>query len=335
MTTTAWAPGRVNLIGDHTDHTGGFVLPMAIDLGTTVVGNVTDDRFVRLSSDHDPATISLPVPVVDPARFEPVWGRYVAGVAAELELSTGFTGTVTTTLPVGSGLSSSASLLVATALALGADPSNHRELALMCQRAEQRAAGVPCGVMDHLAVVEGRAGHALLIDTSSLHVEPVPLPDDVEVVVVHSGEPRRLASSPYAERRARCEAAQAELGSLRSASLVDVEQIADPTVRAAARHVVTENQRVLAAADALRDGDVIEVGRLMTASHASLRHDLDVSTPALDALVHRLVATRGVYGARLTGAGFGGCVVALARPGAVTEGWVVRASGGAGLRRRR
>ena len=325
----AHAPGRVNLIGDHTDTTGGWVLPMAVDRGTTVVGE-RSGREVRLRSTAVAGEAVVPIDVADPAAVTPEWARYVAGVVAEVRPGRGLVGEVRTTLPVGAGLSSSAALEVAVALALGAEGSPV-DLARLTQRAEQRASGVPCGIMDQLASVAGRAGHALLIDCTALTVDPVPVPDDVEVVVVHSGEPRTLAGSAYAERRAACEVAEAVIGPLRSAGLDEVTRVADPVVRARARHVVTENARVLAAAAALRAGDVATVGRLMGESHASLRDDFAVSTPGLDRLVARLSATPGVLGARLTGAGFGGCAVAITVPGTLAEGWVVRAADGAAL----
>lgn len=327
----ARAPGRVNLIGDHTDHTGGFVLPMAIDRATAITGEATDEPVIRLTSDAQDGTVAVPLPVADPGVVGPSWGRYVAAVAAALGREAGFAGHVTSTVPVGAGLSSSAALLVATGLAFGADPADRVTLARLAQSAERSAVGVPCGIMDPLASVAGREGHALLIDTARAEATPVPVPDDVDVVVVHSGEARSLAGSPYAERRARCETAAGLVGSLREASLGEVAAITDPVVRAAGRHVVTENARVRQAATALADGAIDEVGRLMVESHRSLRDDLEVSTPALDRLVDRLVATPGVFGARLTGAGFGGCVVALARPGALREGWVVRPSDGASV----
>ena len=323
----AHAPGRVNLIGDHTDYTGGLVLPMAVDLGTTVAGE-PGGREVRLASADAEGEVVVPLDVDEPAAVEPAWGRYVAGVVAVTRPAEGFTGDVTTTLPVGAGLSSSAALEVAVALALGFAGSAV-ELALACQRAEQLASGVPCGVMDQLAAAAGVAGHALLIDCGTLAVRPVPLPAGVEVVVVHSGEPRRLADSAYAERRRHCEAAAALVGPLDRASLASVEGLTDPVLRARARHVVTENERVRRFAAALEEGDVAACGRLMVESHESLRLDFEVSTPRLDRLVARLVSTPGVHGARLTGAGFGGCVVALTEPGALAEGWHVRAVDGA------
>jgi galactokinase len=253
----------------------------------------------------------------------------VAGVVAELRPPVGLEGTVSSTLPVGAGLSSSAALEVAVALALGFD-GGARALAELCQRAEQRASGVPCGVMDQLASAAGVAGHALLLDCTSLEVVPVALPDDVEVVAVHSGEARQLAGSAYADRRAQVEAAQAIVGPLRDTRIGDLAAIRDPVLHRRARHVVTENERVHTLAEALRRDDVAAAGALVVESHTSLRDDFAVSTPALDALVERLVATPGVYGARLTGAGFGGCAVALARPGAVRDGhgvWRLQASG--------
>ncbi len=323
----AVAPGRVNLIGDHTDYLGGLVLPMAIHLGTTVEGQPGGDTVTLTSTDQaQPAVVALDVE--DPAAVEPGWARYVAGVVAEVRPATGFTGTVTTTLPIGGGLSSSAALEVAVALALGFE-GTPLELAETCQRAEQRASGVPSGIMDQLASAAGVEGHALLIDCRSLEVRPVSVPDDVEIVVVDSGEARTLVGSAYAERRAQAEMAEAVIGPLRDATTLDLKKLQDPVTAARARHVMTENARVWAFAEALAEGWPAEAGALMAASHASLRDDYEVSTPGLDALVERLSATPGVHGARLTGAGFGGCVVALTEPGALDEGWKVRPAAGA------
>ena len=303
----AYAPGRVNLIGDHTDYAGGYVLPMAVDMGTTVELAGAGPAVVLTSDvEAEPAMVGLDVS--DPRQVEPAWARYVAGVVALLRPATGGRGRVTTTLPVGAGLSSSAALEVATALALGFEGSAI-DLAQLCQRAEQLASGVPCGVMDQLTSAAGVEGHALLIDCGSLVVTPVLVPSHAEVVVIHSGQVRALDGSGYAARRAELEAGHP--GRL--------------------RHVASENERVLACAEALRAGDLVRAGRLMVASHESLRDDYEVSTPVLDALVTRLCGQPGVHGARLTGAGFGGCVVALTDPGALREGWVVRPSAGARL----
>ena len=327
---TAVAPGRVNLIGDHTDTTGGLVLPLAVDLVTTVTGR-TGGTEVVLTSDTEAEPARVPLDVADPAAATPGWARYVAGVVAELRPPVGFTGTVTTTLPVGAGLSSSAALEVAVALALGFD-GDPLDLARLTQRAEQVASGVPCGIMDQLASAAGVDGHALLIDCHSLVITPVPVPDGAEIRVVHSGQARELASSAYAERAASVHAAEAVVGPLRLVHDIDaLDVIEDELLRRRARHVVTENARVRRAAAALQAGDLPTAGRAMVASHTSLRDDFEVSTDVLDRLVERLTATPGVYGARLTGAGFGGCVVALTEPGVLSEGWAVRASRGAHL----
>ena len=323
----AFAPGRVNLIGDHTDYTGGYVLPIAVHLGTTVDAQLGGGEVFLVSS-HEPEPAVIPLDVADPANVEPSWARYVAGVVAELRPAHGLRGTVRTTLPVGAGLASSAALEVAVAWALGFR-GTPLELALVCQRAEHRASGVPCGIMDQLASVAGCAGHALLIDCTTNHVQPIPLPPDIDVVAVHSGQNRQLAGTAYAERRADCERATAVIGPLRDAVVADLRRIPDDRVRRRARHVITENARVLAFVDELHHGDPAAAGTLMDESHASLRDDFDVSSPALDDLVDRLHRTPGVLGARLTGAGFGGCAVAITEPGALTDGWLLEAVGGA------
>ncbi len=325
----AEAPGRVNLIGDHTDYTGGFVLPMAVDRGT-VVDLVPGGDVVELVSDGQTDPAVVPLDVVDPAAVEPDWARYVAGVVAVLRPSRGGRGRVTSTLPVGAGLSSSAALEVAVALALGFR-GTPLELALACQEAEQRASGVPSGVMDQLASAAGISGRALLIDCTSFDVTPVPIPEGIEVVVADSGQSRALAGSAYGERRRQCEAAATVLGPLREATVEDLHRLSEPVLRRRARHVITENARVLTFVERLRQGDVAGAGELMSESHASLRDDFEVSTPTLDSLVERMAAAPGVLGARLTGAGFGGCAVALAQEGSPVEGWRLRAAAGARL----
>jgi galactokinase len=322
-----FAPGRVNLIGEHTDYTGGMVLPMAIDLGTTFEGERTGRTLHLRSSDVEGALV-LPLEVPDPAGVEPAWGRYVAGVVSVVRPTMAITGTISTTLPIGAGLSSSAALEVAIALALGFE-GPVVELALACQRAEQLASGVPCGVMDQLASAGGIDGHALMIDYGTLEMTPVAVPPNLDIVVVHSGESRALGDSHYAQRRAECEEAASIIGPLSSATPEDAAELANPVLRARARHVTTENRRVREFAAAMVDGDLELCGRLMAASHRSLARDFEVSTPRLDALVERLRSLPGVYGARLTGAGFGGCVVALSEPDALAEGWHVRPSAGA------
>ena len=327
----ARAPGRVNLIGDHTDYTGGFVLPMAVDRATTV-DLVRGGDTVELTSAEEPEPALVDLGVGEPRSLRPEWARYVGGVVTAVRPAAGGWGRVESTVPLGAGLSSSAALEVALALALGFEGSP-LELALACQRAEHLATGTATGIMDQLASAAGRPDHALLIDCASLEVTPVPLPGDVEVVVVDSGQRRSVAASAYEERRSDCEAAAAVVGPLREATVADLDALPDARLRRRARHVVTENARVLESVEALRTGDLAGAGRLMNASHASLRDDFEVSTPELDELVDRLTATPGVYGARLTGAGFGGCVVALTAPGSPAPGWRFQAVGGATVER--
>jgi len=324
----ARAPGRVNLIGDHTDYTGGLVLPMAIDRWTEVRGERRGRQVVLRSADVDePAAV--PLDVVEPWLVEPPWARYVAGVVAELRPAVGFEGTVSTTIPIGSGLSSSAALEVAVATALGVEGSP-LDVARLCQSAERRASGVPCGIMDQLASAGGVEGAALLIDCRALTITPIALPDDIEIVVVDSGEHRALASSVYADRVRACAQAEEQIGPLRDAKIEAVDAITDPHVRACARHVISENERVDRFSRAIAARAFHDAGLMMDDSHASLRDDYKVSTPALERCVDDLRALPGVFGARLTGAGFGGCVVALTERGAVRDtGWVVRPVAGA------
>jgi galactokinase len=249
---------------------------------------------------------------LDPASVSPAWGRYVAGVVRELAAAgrppAGLDAVLTSDVPLGSGLSSSAALEVACAVAL-ADAADWRPgptvLAEACRVAEETATGVPCGIMDQLVSLAGRDGEAVLIDCRSLALRGVPLPGRLAVLVLHSGIARSLEGSGYAERKRACERLARKLGvaSLRDAT---PQQVADEPL---GRHVVSENARVLEAERALRDVDFAALGRIFRASHLSLARDFRVSTPELDTLVEALVEA-GAHGARLTGAGFGGCVVA-------------------------
>ncbi len=324
------APGRVNLIGDHTDYTGGLVFPMAIDRGTTIGYTPGTDR-VTLTSDADPDPIELSLPIdVEPGAVTPLWGRYVAAMAAELGTSVGIHGSVSSDIPAGAGLSSSAALECAVGLALGFD-GLPTDLARAAQRAEHAATGVPTGIMDQLCIAAGTAGHATMIDCHTLDITQVPVPGDVDVVVEFVAH-RTLVGSAYADRVAECARAESVIGPLRDATLDDVGRARhhlDDIAWRRARHVVTENERVRAFASALAGGDYERTGRLMDASHTSLRDDFETSTPDMDATVERLSTTPGVFGARMTGGGFGGCVVAMCRPGALESGWIVHASRGA------
>ncbi len=327
---TVRAPGRVNLIGDHTDYTGGLVLPIAIDRWTDVIGRHADR--VTLVSEDDPETVEFDIDrEPDPTEFTS-WGRLVAAVAAEIWATepdhlTGFDGRVRSTLPIGAGLSSSASLELAVAVALGFS-GTPRELAELGRRAEHRATGVPSGIMDQLCIAAARAGHGTLIDCHTLDVRHVAIPADV-VIEVQFIAPRTLEGSEYATRVAECEQAEQLIGPLRTASTGDLGLIAEATVRRRARHVITENARVAAFAELLGSGDYREAGALMLESHRSLSTDFDVSTRALDQAVSAAMAERGVFGARMTGGGFGGCIVVLRDEEAPAEGrWRVRPTDG-------
>ena len=301
---------------------------MAIDRGTTIEFT-TGGSTIELQSDADDDPIRVQLPIVgDPSTVTPRWGTYVAAMALESDAERGITGNVTSTIPAGAGLSSSAALECAVGLALGF-VGTPTELAQAAQRAEHAATGVPTGIMDQLCIAAARAGHASLIDCHTLAITHVPVPDDLDVVVkfiVH----RTLVGSAYAERVAECAAAEAVLGPLRSATLDAVEAATlGEVVRRRARHVVTENQRVLDFAAALERSDYASAGRMMIDSHRSLATDFETSTAVMDRAVDDLVRSRGVFGARMTGGGFGGCVVAICEPGAISDGWVVRASDGA------
>jgi galactokinase len=342
--TVAFAPGRVNLIGDHTDYSGGYAMPMAIQLGTEVsfLPSRSASRIELSSSIEDePARVPLagPTDPVEIAMLLPAWSRHVAGVVAAIRPRHGGKGIITSDLPVGAGLSSSASLAVATALALGWE-GDRRLLAEACQYAEHLATGVRTGLLDQLAITLAEPGTAMFLDCTTLEVCHVPLPEDLQIVVVDTGIRRATASDTYARRVTECELAAAEIGPLRDCTPVDVDRVRDRLLRRRARHVVSENARVRAFAAMLGHGDLRGAGRVMDESHRSLATDFEVSIPELDQLVSWLQGLDGVYGARLTGAGLGGCAVVACRPGALTgkltgrPHWTVRPSAAAGLRHR-
>ena len=316
------APGRVNLIGEHTDYNDGLVMPCAIDRGLRIAVVPRAGGRCLVSSDRGgpAAAIDLDQPLV-PGRAD--WARYVEGVLAGFQRLgwrvPAFEAAITADLPAGGGLSSSAALEVGIATAVETlcgrrlDPV---EKALLCQRAEHEFAGVPCGIMDQFAVTLARRGHALLIDCRSRVVEHVPLGEDVAVLVIDSGVKHALADGAYAARRRECESAAVRLGvpALRDVALADwpaaERRLPDPE-RRRARHVVTEIARVVDFAAAARAGDWITAGRLMNASHASLRDDFEVSCRELDLICDSVAGLAGVWGCRMTGGGFGGCAVVL------------------------
>ena len=236
------APGRVNLIGEHTDYTGGLVFPMAIDRWTTIDYEVTTSGIVLDSADAD-GTVSLTLGQSFDASMTPSWGRYVGAVASLMDSPRGISGHVSTTIPVGAGLSSSAALEIAVALALDCElPAT--ELAQMTQRAEHLATGVPTGIMDQLCITSARQGHGALIDCTTLAVRHIPIPSDVKIVVRFIAH-RTLVGSAYADRVAQCATAESIIGPLRNAAMSDIAKIDNKIIAARAHHVVSENERVL------------------------------------------------------------------------------------------
>jgi galactokinase len=318
-----WAPGRVNLIGEHTDYTGGLVLPAALDLGVRIEGVAAEGRIALHSDQFEPVELD-PHGSLDGVTG---WGRYAAAVAAELDAlgrpPIGFSGHVTSTVPGGAGLSSSAALEVAVATALCAVaefPLEPTQLALAAQRAEHSAVGVPCGIMDQAASVLGVAGHAILLDTDSLEHRAIALPPELALVIVDSGVRHRLADSGYAQRRRELEQALVVLDGRRPADVTPEEAAEraaaaqlDPVLTRRLRHVVTENARVREVVTVLTEtpSDLAGLGELFRAGHESLRRDFEVTTAELDLLVE-LAYRAGAVAARMTGGGFGGSIVALA-----------------------
>lgn len=319
------APGRVNLIGEHTDYTGGFVLPMAIEFSTQATISPAQDGAVHLSSENfaERATYSL---ADYPLKGRHHWSDYPAGVIAMLRRAgvpvEGLELRLESDVPLGAGLSSSASVEVATAVAVleqtgvSLDPAR---IALLCQSAENDFVGGACGIMDQFVSTNGRAGHALLLDCRSLEYEHLPLPDSISIVICNSMVKHTVAHGEYGDRRGEVELGQAAVAAavphvtlLRDATLADLETARSsmpPASFARCRHIITENDRVLRARTALMAGDVATFGALMVEAHASFRDDFAASCKEVDDLVELARTLPGCYGARITGGGFGGCTV--------------------------
>jgi len=323
------APGRVNLIGEHTDYNDGFVMPAAIGFYTWVAAGKREDRVLEAYSDHFDEKITLPLDGLEGAPRKH-WSDFIRGIAATLHRAgyklSGANLVVHGEVPLGAGLSSSASLEVATALALtdvSAVALPREELAKLCQAAEHEYVGTRCGIMDQFTATFGAAGNALMLDCRSLEYQLLPLPSDLRLVVCNSMVKHEHASGEYNRRRADCETGVKLLAqylpgirALRDVEVADLAKYGEllpETIFRRCRHVITENRRVLNAAKALETHDAEGVGKLMLASHDSLRDDYEVSCRELDLLVDLALAIPGVYGARMTGGGFGGCTVNLVR----------------------
>jgi len=323
---TVKAPGRVNLIGEHTDYNGGFVLPAAINYHTYIAFAPRDDRKLRLVAyNFDDESVEVDLDATQVHDTEASWSNYVRGVVQEMRKQ-GFTLAggdlyIAGDLHSGAGLSSSASLemaLIRALTSLSSEQVEPTQAALMGQAAENNFVGCNCGIMDQLISARGQENAALLIDCQDLSTKAVPVPADWEILIVHSGVKRGLVDSEYNQRRQQCEQAAAYFGqtSLRTvelAQLLAAEGQLDELNFRRARHVLTENQRTLDAAKALSEGNIAGLIKVMAESHASMRDDFNITVPAIDALVKILaVAGEGKAGARMTGGGFGGCVVAVA-----------------------
>ncbi|MEY3634634.1 MAG: galactokinase [Pseudomonadota bacterium] len=317
------APGRVNLIGEHTDYNDGFVLPCAIGPANMVaISKREDDTVDVVAADLDNARDAFSVQAPPERNLKQPWADYVRGMTFALQNAglavSGAKMAIAGNLPQGAGLSSSAALAVAVGkahLALNGIDIDNSRLAQIAQKAECDFVGTQCGIMDQLISAQGKAGHALLIDCRSLNLTDVPISDDVAIMIVHSGVTRGLVDGHYNARRRQCEAAAAAMGVnvLRDANL-DMLAAAnlDAVTTARARHVITENQRTLDAADALAKSDLFTLGALMAQSHKSMRDDFEITVPAVDDLVAILQNAVGYQGgARMTGGGFGGAAVAI------------------------
>jgi galactokinase len=317
------APGRVNLIGEHTDYNDGFVLPCAIGPANMVaISKRDDDRVDVVAADFDDARDSFALIPPPERNLSQPWADYVRGTLLVLQNDghalSGAKIAIAGNLPKGAGLSSSAALAVAVGkanLALNGIDIDNRRLAQIAQKAECDFVGTQCGIMDQLISAQGKADHALLIDCRSLEVTDILIPDDVAIMIVHSGVTRGLVDGHYNDRRRQCEAAAAAMGvsALRDADLDNLAAaVLDAVTTARARHVITENQRTLDAADALAKNDLVTLGMLMAQSHASMRDDFEITIPAIDDLVALLqIAIGDQGGARMTGGGFGGAAVAI------------------------
>lgn len=316
------APGRVNLIGEHTDYNDGFVLPMAVDRAIWIALSPRTDSQVRIRSIDlaEDAAFDLHSLIKDKG-----WAEYIKGVAFELQSAgfqlRGFDAVISGDVPRGAGLSSSAAVELATAKAFSVVSGfewHAKEMAALAQKAENNWVGMKCGIMDQMASAVCREGHALFLDCRSLEIQHAPLPRGTSVVIMDTSTRRGLVDSAYNERRSQCEEAARWFGvkALRDISPEEFESKTrahplDGVTLKRARHIVTENARVLQAVEAMRSGDLADLGNLFNASHESLRDDFEVTNEALDVIVKSAREQAGCYGARMTGAGFGGCAVAL------------------------
>jgi galactokinase len=332
-TSTYHCPGRVNLIGEHIDYLGGLVMPAAISLGITAQYRPSETSVIRVHSTNFQDTVEFDLGSLPVGKCGE-WSDYVFGVILNLRKNGAAIGgcdiLISSDLPLGSGLSSSAAMEVLFYYMLtresGAPEPNRTEMSLDCQRIENGFIGVNCGIMDQFAVANGISDHALMLDCASLHFEPVPARlGQFDLVIINSNKPRKLTESAYNERRSECEEALRTIQRSRpiqhlvEAQIEDLNVIENVRIQNRARHAITEHQRVQTAANALRNNDLHAFGQLLNESHRSLKEDFEVSCAELDTIVSFALLTEGCLGARMTGAGFGGCCIALVKRDAVPQ----------------
>ncbi len=322
------SPGRVNLIGEHTDYNDGFVLPMAIDRAIWMAIRLRDDDKILLHSVDFPDPVELSL---NDIRHQESWGEYVAGVAWALSnvgyKLAGWEGVLLSNIPIGAGLSSSAALEMAVAKAfsqVGGWMFEPKKMAIIGQQAENEWVGANTGIMDQMVIASAQADHALMIDCRDLSTQQIPLPRGTKIIIMDTATRHSHTDSGYNERREQCETAAAHFGvsHLRDVTLADFNLVADeldvlPGKRA--RHVISENERVLAVAQAMRAGDAEKMGALMNASHTSMRDDFEITNDELNIMVELAQSQPGCHGARMTGGGFGGCAVVLVKDEAVVS----------------
>ncbi|MGB0906375.1 MAG: galactokinase [Maricaulaceae bacterium] len=314
-----FTPGRVNLIGEHTDYNGGMVLPMAIALGTTLAISARTDNIIRIYSDGFDGIAERSI--YDTTQDH--WSDYVVGAVIYAEkigfISGGVDIAIQTNLPFGAGLSSSAALIVGILKAcrdLSTQDVSDVEIAKLARHVENEFIGVPCGIMDQMAVATGTPGNAIALDTQTLEYDLIDLPNDYHIAVIHSGQHRKLSEGRYKIRKEECDAVKSHLGredicQISDDDIADLSGLVD-TLQRRAKHCQSEHRRVLRAVETLNAHDIAAFGRLMNESHISMRDDFDITLPAIDRLVEDAV-TFGAVGARMTGGGFGGCIVACVR----------------------
>lgn len=334
---TFLSPGRVNLIGEHIDYNGGFVFPGALTVGIYAALALRDDNKIRMRSKNVEGEVIVDLDSELVYKKEDDWGNYPKGVVKALKdlghKIPGMDLVLFSNIPDGAGLSSSAALEVLMAYIIlyleNPEQINRVEISKLCQKVENEFVGVNCGIMDQFAVAVGKKDHAILLDCASLYYEYAPLNlGEYSLVIMSTNKRRELADSKYNERRAECEKAleiinskkEEKLDNLCQATLEDIEAyICDETIKKRARHVVTENERVKKSMEMLKENDIKAFGELMTGSHISLENDYEVTGLHLDTLVHEALKIEGCIGARMTGAGFGGCAIALVKNTKVDE----------------